>query len=432
MQPLFRFILLSLALFLSLATARAADFSGQWTTSGASSGMSETMTLNLTQSSTAAAGTAISGTFSYSLNSYWCGPVSASGTVSGTASGQRLTFTTVQTSAQQKCYGQGQYDGWWLQTASSGYTITISADVTGDAMQVVSSSACMFSYNSSCVANYVSFQRAASTGGTIDPSKGIPSTLPPVVQNVAASGTVSSLSLKATMKFDDSIKGKTGSIFVGARIPSSVQAAARASGLLQGMAEVRTAQEAGETWYINDGSSWNPLGNALPPYFTGVLDDANSLVSVLNNSNVAGLCGVEVYIGYGTNSSAMLANNTLGKIYTVMCNFDFTGSASGTSASLMLVANVQIATADAGKNGNFYVGRLKNGQWYLHNGSGWVAFTGGAIAPYASGALNSRQIQIFNNENVQSMAGSQVYVGYGLNDADLLANTKYKAIYTIQ
>lgn len=431
MQSLFRFILLSLAFFLNFSAAGAADFSGQWTTSGASSGMTETMTLNL-QSGTTVAGAAISGTFSYSLNSYWCGPVSASGTVSGTASGQRLTFTTNQTSAQQKCYGQGQYSGYWLQTAGSGTTITISADVVGDSMQVVSSSACMFTYNGSCVANYVSFQRATSTVGTFDPSKGIPATLPPVVQNVAASGTASSLSLKATMKFDASIAGKTGRIFVGARIPSSAQAAAQASGLTQGMTEVRRSLAAAETWYINNGSSWSPLGDPIPPYFTGILDDASSLVSILNNGNVTGLCGVEVYVGYGTNSTAMLANDTLGKIYTVMCNFNFTGSASGSSSGLTLVANIQVATADNGKNGKIYVGRLMNNQWTLHNGSGWVAYNGGAVPAYASGALSSRQIQIFSNENVQSMAGSQVYVGYGLDDADLLANSKYKAIYTIQ
>lgn len=425
MHTLLRIILLSLSFFLS-SSAAWADVSGQWTTAGASNGISESMTLNLAQS-----GTSVSGTFSYSLNSSWCGPVSASGTVTGSASGQDMTFSTTQNTAQQKCYGQGQYSTWWLQTASSGNTITFRTTVAGDSMQVVSASACMFSYNGSCVANYVSFQRAAGLGtpGSFDPATGIPATLPSVVQNVAASGTASSLSLKATMNFGSSINS-TGSIFVGARLPGST-AANRISSLTQGMMDVRTPLAA-DTWYINNGSSWSPLGDTLPAYFTGVLDDAHSLLSILNNGSVAGLCGVEVYVGYGTSSSAMLASNTLGKIYTVMCNFDFTSSVSGNSSGLTLSTNIQVATADEGKNGNIYIARLMNNQWYLYNGSAWVAFNGGAIPAYFSGVLSSRQIQIFNNQNVQSMLGSQVFVGYGLNDADLLSNAKYKAIYTIQ
>ncbi|MBU0592294.1 MAG: hypothetical protein KKH74_01005 [Gammaproteobacteria bacterium] len=46
--------------------------------------------------------------------------------------------------------------------------------------------------------------------------------------------------------------------------------------------------------------------------------------------------------------------------------------------------------------------------------------------------LSSRQMQVFNNENVQSQVGAQIYVGYGLNEADMLFNNKYKLVHTIQ
>lgn len=73
-----------------------------------------------------------------------------------------------------------------------------------------------------------------------------------------------------------------------------------------------------------------------------------------------------------------------------------------------------------------------NNQWKLHNGTGWVDYAGGAVPSYASGVLSSRQIQVFNNENVQGILGAQIYVGYGLDDTDLLSHTKYKLVYTIQ
>lgn len=272
----------------------------------------------------------------------------------------------------------------------------------------------------------------SSNLGVFDPNAGVPTTLPPVVQSVVPSGTASDLSLAVKMKFDPSIP--QGSIFVGARVPPY----ATASGLIggsqtQATSELRQAQDvATETWYTSNGTSWGPLGAAIPPYFTGTLNDASALINILNGANTAGLCGTEFYVGYGTSSSEMLANNTLGKVYTVMCNFDFTGSASGSASGLSLTANVQVATADAGKAGYIYVGRLMNNHWSLNSGGGWVAYNGGAVPIYTSGMLSSRQMQVFNNENVQNQVGAQIYVGYGLNEADMLFNNKYKLVHTIQ
>jgi hypothetical protein len=272
----------------------------------------------------------------------------------------------------------------------------------------------------------------SSNLGVFDPNAGVPTILPPVVQSVVPSGTASDLSLAVTMKFDPSIP--QGSIFVGARVPPYATGSGLTGGSpIQGTSEVRQAQDvATETWYTSNGTSWGPLGAAIPPYFTGTLNDANALINILNGANTAGLCGTEFYVGYGTSSSEMLANNTLGKVYTVMCNFDFTGSASGSASGLSLTANIQVATADAGKLGYIYVGRLMNNHWSLNSGGGWVAYNGGAVPIYTSGMLSSRQMQVFNNENVQSQVGAQIYVGYGLNEADMLFNNKYKLVHTIQ
>lgn len=262
------------------------------------------------------------------------------------------------------------------------------------------------------------------------PSAGIPDPLPSVVRTVSATGTSSALSLSAVMNFG-SMTGQMGSIFVGARVPPYSTASS-----LTGMhptSAVRQPSEATETWLLSNGSSWGQyVGGTLTPSFTGWLNNASSLVSVLDNVNIAGLCGTEFYVGYGSSGESMLLNNTLGKIYTVMCNFAFTASVSGNADALNLTATVQVATADTGKSGSLYVAYLLNGQWMAHNGSTWVSYTGGNLPAYANGTLATRQIQIFNNENVRNLVGAQIFVGYGTSDIEMLSSNRYGAVYLIQ
>lgn len=269
--------------------------------------------------------------------------------------------------------------------------------------------------------------------GTFDPLAGLPSTLPAVVQSVTPVGTATSLSLSSQMKFDPSIAGQQGSMFIGAHVPPLATFNGVGQGQIQSASEMRSPQEASDAWYIGNGSSWSQyLGGTIAPLFTGVLNDASSIISVLNNVDASRFCGTEFYVGYGTSGDAMLANNTLGKIYTVMCNFAFTGVPNGAISGLTLSANLQVATLDVGKQGNLYVGKLSNGAWSLNNGSAWVPYSGGEVPPYASGTLASRTIQIFNGENLSGQSGVQIYIGYGLTSDDLLNNHKYGLVYTVQ
>lgn len=148
-----------------------------------------------------------------------------------------------------------------------------------------------------------------------DPTKGLPDTLPPVVQNVSASGTATALSVGATMKFDPSVAGQQGSVFVGARVPPYATATGLGGGQSRGASESRQPLEAGEQWYVNSGSGWAQyLGGSISAKFTGLLNDAAALVSILNGADSTGLCGTELWVGYGTNDVSMLANNSLGKV----------------------------------------------------------------------------------------------------------------------
>lgn len=116
----------------------------------------------------------------------------------------------------------------------------------------------------------------------------------------------------------------------------------------------------------------------------------------------------------------------------MLCNYAFNAVSGGDASSLTLEATVQVATADAGKTGYYYVGRLQNGQWWLNNGSEWVVYGGSSVPAYASGPLATRQIRIFSNENVQSLIGGQIYVGYGTSDTEMLGNNRYGLVYTVK
>jgi len=109
----------------------------------------------------------------------------------------------------------------------------------------------------------------------------------------------------------------------------------------------------------------------------------------------------------------------------------FSATASGTTNNLTLNATVNVSDADAGINGNMYLGFHFQNTWYVNNGTGWAQYVGGALPVYASGPLASRTIEAVRNADLSSVVGGQLYVGYGLTEADGLANGKYAMVYTV-
>ena len=112
----------------------------------------------------------------------------------------------------------------------------------------------------------------------------------------------------------------------------------------------------------------------------------------------------------------------------------FTATASGTISDLTLVANMNVGDADVGKTGNIYVaarvGKVGD-EWVANNGAAWISWTGGALPVYAVGPLADRTIELVRNENLSPFLGTQVYVGYGLSESDMLDNGKYGLVYTV-
>lgn len=109
----------------------------------------------------------------------------------------------------------------------------------------------------------------------------------------------------------------------------------------------------------------------------------------------------------------------------------FSITASGSTNSLSLIGNINVADADIGKNGNIYLAFLYQQQAFFNNGQQWLAYTGGSVPSHSSGALSSRSINIINNVDMSNLVGGEVYIGYGLTESDMLGNGKFAKVYTI-
>lgn len=109
----------------------------------------------------------------------------------------------------------------------------------------------------------------------------------------------------------------------------------------------------------------------------------------------------------------------------------FSATVSGTTSNLTLTANLSIGDADVGQPGNIYLAANTGNAWFVHNGASWVSWSGGPLPVYAVGPLTSRSIEVVRNADVSALVGTQVYVGYGLSESDMLANSKYGLIYTV-
>ena len=113
--------------------------------------------------------------------------------------------------------------------------------------------------------------------------------------------------------------------------------------------------------------------------------------------------------------------------------FYATGTPSGANSSLSLLANFNIAFADVGRTGNFYIAALlPTGQLFFLTPSGFIQYTGGPIPTYSTDTLSNRSITVLSGVDVTPFLGTILFAGYGLNDADLIGNSKYNAIYTVQ
>jgi len=114
-------------------------------------------------------------------------------------------------------------------------------------------------------------------------------------------------------------------------------------------------------------------------------------------------------------------------------DYSITGSASGGDGNLTLTANVGVAPSDNGAPGVIYVAANVYGLLFFKDAAGaWNNWGGGSFPPpYYSGTLGNHTVSVFDRINLNSYPGAKVYVGYGLNQDDMINNSKLAAIYTV-
>ena len=116
-------------------------------------------------------------------------------------------------------------------------------------------------------------------------------------------------------------------------------------------------------------------------------------------------------------------------------NFSITGQvSSGVLADFSLVANLSISVSDIELSGNVYLAARVGNAWFFKDSTNnWVSWSGGPIPIFSSGLLYSQSINVVSNQDLSSPTfdSTEIYAGYGLSEADMLANNKYSRIYTL-
>lgn len=117
--------------------------------------------------------------------------------------------------------------------------------------------------------------------------------------------------------------------------------------------------------------------------------------------------------------------------------FEVSATAIGNATALWVELMLTPQAADVGKPGKIFVGAWipvpgTEGAWFLYDGRGWTAWTGGALKPYSSGTLAQRfTVPVLQGLDVRAFHGASLYMGYGTDGNDMLARRLVQLAYTI-
>lgn len=106
--------------------------------------------------------------------------------------------------------------------------------------------------------------------------------------------------------------------------------------------------------------------------------------------------------------------------------------AQGPNHRATLTVQLQAGSADVGRSGQlFVVAFLPDGSTAALTASGWQAASGGHYPAWQQVTLGRHSIPLVRDADLQALAGTQVYAGYGSDLADLLARQAYARVYTV-
>jgi serpin B len=109
----------------------------------------------------------------------------------------------------------------------------------------------------------------------------------------------------------------------------------------------------------------------------------------------------------------------------------FNATTSGSTTAMTITASLTVSDADRGQVGNLYLLASLNGAWIASTPRGWQPWAGGTLPVHASGVLTDQTIEVARGLDTSTLAGTVLYLGYGLNESDMLANAKYRQVLRI-
>lgn len=112
----------------------------------------------------------------------------------------------------------------------------------------------------------------------------------------------------------------------------------------------------------------------------------------------------------------------------------FSSLASGPLSARVLDVDVQPAMADLGGARQIFVAARVGTRLYFRTSSGWQAWAGGGFPPYFDGLLAAGQsIRILDGSlDLSAIAGTHIFVGYGVDSSEMLANGRFALVHTVQ
>jgi len=114
--------------------------------------------------------------------------------------------------------------------------------------------------------------------------------------------------------------------------------------------------------------------------------------------------------------------------------FTIRGTASGPLAMRALNVTVRPTQADVGTTRQLFVAALLGSQWYVKSSSGWQPWSDGALPAFGSTVLPAElTLQVLDGGlDLTGAIGAQIYVGYGVDAAEMLASGRYALVHTVQ
>jgi len=122
------------------------------------------------------------------------------------------------------------------------------------------------------------------------------------------------------VKFKDSEAGKSGVVFVTARVPAGNADTTPRSSRVPGPSKHNTFADsvANSVLVQLTVAGWQPVTNGqLLPYASGVLGEQLAAQSILNNQDTTNIKGAEICVGYGSSAEVMIATGNVRAVASI-------------------------------------------------------------------------------------------------------------------